>query len=107
MEAIVPEWKRDLQESQDETTRATAQVPGLDIDVMHRRSHEGEWEQVSISVRATPSFEAFGHLLGATKPFAFWMQAARLTWLPWLLTAKMMMLPPSGARPAGSRHQER
>jgi hypothetical protein len=107
METIVPEWKTGLRESQDETTRATAQLPGLDIDIIHRRSPEGKWEQVSISVRATPSFEPFGHLLDATNPFTFWMQAARLTWLPWLLTAQMMMLPPSAARPAGSKHHGR
>jgi hypothetical protein len=107
MEAIVPERKRDLGEGQDETTRATAHLPGLDIDIIHRRSPDGEWEQVSINVRATPSFEAFGHLLEATNPFTFWMQAARLTWLPWLLAAQTMMPPSSGARLAGSKRHER
>jgi hypothetical protein len=107
METIVPGWKTGLRESQDETTRATAQLPGLDIDIIHRRSPEGEWEEVSISVRATPSFEAFGHLLDATNLFTFWMQAARLTWLPWVLAAQTMIPPPSGARLAGSKQRER
>jgi len=107
MEAIVPEWKRDPRESQNDTTRATAQFPGLDIDIIRHRSPEGAWEQVSINVRATPSFEAFGRLLDATNPFTFWMQAARLTWLPWLLMAQSIMPPPSGARLASSKHHER
>jgi len=107
METIVPEWKRDLRESQNETTRATGQFPGLDIDIIRRRSPEGEWEQLSINLRATPSFEAFGRLLDANNPFTFWMQAAQLTWLPWLLMAQTIMLPPSGARLTSSKHHER
>jgi hypothetical protein len=31
-----------------------------------------------------PSFEAFGRYLEAANPFAFWMKAAQLTWMPWL-----------------------
>ena len=58
-------------------------------------------------MRATPSFEAFGHLLDPTNSFTFRMQAARLAWLPWLLTAQTLMLPPSGAGLAGSKHRER
>ena len=107
METIVPERKRDLRENQGETTRVSGQFPGLDIDIVHRRSQEGEWEQVSINLRATPSFADFGYLLEASNPFTFWMQAARLTWLPWLLAAHAMLLLPSRADLAGSKHHER
>jgi hypothetical protein len=66
------------------TTRATAHLPGLDIEIMHRRAVEGDGEQISINLKAVPSFEAFGRALEAANPFAFWVQAAQLAWLPWL-----------------------
>ena len=64
-------------------TRATAHLPGLDIEVMHRRAAEGDAELISIHLRAAPSFEAFGRALDAN-PFAFWAQAAQLAWQPWI-----------------------
>lgn len=84
------------------TTRATAHLPGLDIEIMHRRAVEGHAEQISINLRAVPSFEAFGRALEAANPFAFWAQAAQLAWLPWFET---LALPwthtPSLPRPSG------
>jgi hypothetical protein len=65
-------------------TRATARLPGLDIEVVHRRLPEGDAEQVSINLTASPSFEAFGRLLETANPFAFWAEALRLAWVPWL-----------------------
>jgi len=76
-----------------EATRVRAHLPGLDIDVIHRQSPNGDWEQVSINLRATPSFEAFGRSFEAAGPFTLWAQAARLMWMPWLLAAQTMMLP--------------
>jgi hypothetical protein len=84
-------------ESGIDITKASACLPGLDIDITHRQSPSGEWEQVSISICATPSFEALGRSLTASDPFLLWVQAARLMWMPWLLTAQAMMLP--GGRP--------
>jgi hypothetical protein len=84
-------------ESGLDATKASARLPGLDIDMIHQQSPNGEWEQVSINLRATPSFEAFGRSFDAVDPFTLWMQAARLMWMPWLLTAQTMMLP--GGRP--------
>jgi len=60
---------------------------------MHRRAVEGDAEQISINLRATPSFEAFGRTLELTNAFAFWAQAAQLAWLPWLGTARTLALP--------------
>jgi hypothetical protein len=54
------------------TTRATARLPAVDIEIMHRRAVEGHAEQISINLRAVPSFEAFGRALEAANPFAFW-----------------------------------
>ena len=84
------------------TTRATARLPGLDIEIMHRRAVKGHAEQISINLRAVPSFEAFGRALEAANPFAFWAQAAQLAWLPWLETLSLAealtstLPPPSG-----------
>jgi hypothetical protein len=105
METMVPEWKRDLRGSEHDATRATARLPGLDIDIVHNRSPEGEWEQISINLRATPSFEAFGRAFEVINPFTFWAYAARLTWLPWLLAAQTM-LPPSSTRFLSSKDRE-
>jgi len=66
----------------DDATRATASLPGLDIEVTHRRSPIAE--HISIHLQATPSFEAFGRFLEANNPFAFWAEATRLAWLPFL-----------------------
>jgi hypothetical protein len=75
------------------TTRATARLPGLDIEIMHSRAVEGDAEQISINLRAAPSFAAFGRALELGDPFAFWAQAAQLAWLPWLETARVLPLP--------------
>ena len=89
------------QENGIDATRATPRLPGLDIDIIRRRSLDGDWEQMSINLRATPSFEAFGRAFATANPFAFWVQAAQLMWMPWLLAAQTMMLPPSQAKSIG------
>ena len=48
------------QKVEDNTTRTTARLPGLDIEIIHRRSLNDEAEQISINLQAMPSFEAFG-----------------------------------------------
>jgi hypothetical protein len=90
----------------DDTTRATASLPGLDIEVTHRRSPAAE--HVSIHMQATPSFEAFGRFLEANNPFAFWAEAARLAWLPFLpwLGAAGALMPPGGTRETPARLSE-
>jgi hypothetical protein len=81
----------------DDATRATASLPGLDIEVTHRRSPVAE--HISIHLQATPSFEAFGRFLESANPFAFWVEATRLAWLPFLpwLDAARALVPPGGA----------
>jgi hypothetical protein len=80
-------------ESEIDATRASARLPGLDVDIIRRQSPNGDWEQISINLRATPSFEALGSLFEAANPFTFWVQATQFMWMPWLLTARTMMLP--------------
>src|SRR5262245_58243026 len=82
-----------------DTTTVSARLPGLNIEVVHSRSQDGDSEQVSIVLQAVPSFEAFGRSLEAANPFAFWAQAMRLAWLPWLEAARIAMLPLSLAAP--------
>jgi hypothetical protein len=86
----IPHTNRDV-----DTTTASARLPGLDIDIVHNQSPEGDSEQVSITWKAVPSFEAFGRALEAANPFAFWAAAMRLAWLPWLEAAHSLMQPPS------------
>jgi hypothetical protein len=64
-------------------TRAVANLPGLDIEIRHRRAPEEDAEVVSITMRATPSFDAFATALRSGPA------------LPWLAMA------PFGATAAG------
>jgi hypothetical protein len=59
------------------TTRGTARLPGLEAEIIHRSLPGADAEQLSINLQAVPSFEAFDQFLQATNPFAFWAQAAK------------------------------
>ena len=76
-----------------EATKATARLPNLDIEIVHRRSPGGDAEQISISLQAVPSFEAFGRFVESANPLAFWAQAVQMAWLPWLAAAQVMLPP--------------
>jgi hypothetical protein len=78
---------------QPEPTRATARLPGLEIEIVHGRSPDGEREQISITMQAVPSFAAFEQYLRAMNPYALWAEAARLAWAPWLQAARITALP--------------
>jgi hypothetical protein len=91
---------RDGQKSATDSGTRAAHLPGLDIEIMHRRAVEGDAEQILINLRAAPSFEAFGRALEAANPSAFWAQAVQLAWLPWLETLARE-LTPSLPRPGG------
>jgi hypothetical protein len=85
-------------QNEDRATRATAHLPGMDIEIVHRKLPAAEGEQISINLQAMPSFEAFGRFLETLNPFVFWAQAVQLMWLPWLNTARALM-PPMNAPP--------
>lgn len=77
-----------------DTTRATAQLPNVDIEIVHRRAPDSDSEQIFISMQATPSFDAFGRFLrGGANPFSLWAESARLAWLFWADAARLAMLP--------------
>ena len=86
------EFKQAAPQSEIGATKATARLPGLNIEVVHRRSPDGDSEQISINLQAVPSFEAFGRFL-ETNPFAFWVQAGQLACVPWLEAVRAAMLP--------------
>ena len=88
----MPEFQSAPENAVD-ATRATAHLPGLDIEIVHRRSPGGNAEQILIDLQAVPSFEAFGRFLEAANPFVFWAQAIRLAWLPWIEATRVAMLP--------------
>jgi hypothetical protein len=86
----LPGFKRAKQRGEIvDATKATAHLPGLEIEIVHRQSPAGDSEQLSINLQAVPSFEAFGRFLEAANPFAFWA----LAWSPWVDIARTMMLP--------------
>jgi hypothetical protein len=84
--------------------RATAHLPGVDIEVARWRFAHAE--HVAVSLKATPSFDAVGRVFEAANPFALWMRCAELVWLPWLAAARTLTTPwalPPTARRTGER----
>jgi hypothetical protein len=63
-------------------TRATARLPHVDIDIVHRQSDDAEL--LTITLQAVPSFRAFEQFLEAANPFQFWMRVTAMAWQPWL-----------------------
>ena len=100
--SLMPEGTYN-REGEIEAIKASAHLPGLDIDIIHQHSPNGDWEQISINLRALPSFEAIGRLMEAADPFTLWFQAVRLMWTPWLLAAQTMMLPDGRSRALPSK----
>lgn len=85
------EFKEPIHEI--DAMRATARLPNIDIEIVHRRAPDGDSEQVFINMQAVPSFETFGRFLETANPFAFWAQASRLVWFSWMDVARLTMLP--------------
>ena len=64
-------------------TRATACLPNLDIEILHRRPWDGNEEHLVVTLRAVPSFEAFGRLLEASNPLLVWTRMMEAAWSSW------------------------
>jgi hypothetical protein len=82
MENTLPDQPMPGLHDEGDTTRATARLSGLDIEIVHRRAANAE--HIFVHLRAMPSFDAFGRFLEGANPFAFWAEAAQLMWLPFL-----------------------
>lgn len=78
-------------------TRATARLPNLDIEILHRRAWEGDAEQLQVTLTGTPSLEAAGRMLELANPMLLWMRMAEAAWAPWLA----LMAPPARLRGPG------
>ena len=74
--------------------RATAGLPGLDIEIVHRRSSNRDREEIYLNL-AAPCFEPYSGFLPSANPFLFWAEVTKLLWLE---AARMIMLPSSAAR---------
>jgi len=97
-----------------EETRAIAHLPNLDIEILYRQQPDQGAEQLQISLRAQPSFEAFGRWFEASGPASAWLalnpllawqQAALAFWAPWLGAAWRTL--PDAAPHAQGRGEER
>lgn len=73
-------------------TRAVARLPHLDVEIAHRRGAD-DVEQLSIHLRASPSFRGFADYLEARPllwpwlafaPLLAWQQAMQSFYAPWL-----------------------
>jgi hypothetical protein len=70
--------------SKYDETRATARLPSLDVEILHRRPWEGNEGQLVVTLRAVPSFEAFGRFLEASNPLLVWTRMMEAAWSPWV-----------------------
>src|SRR3954468_14949360 len=73
-----------MDKSPYDETRATARLPNLDIEVLHRRPWEGNEEHLVVTLRAVPSFESFGRLSEASNPFLVWTRMMEAMCAPWV-----------------------
>lgn len=64
-------------------TRATARLPGLDLDIRHRRAWEGEAEQLQVTLTAASGFETAARMLEAGNPMLLWLRMLQAAWAPW------------------------
>jgi hypothetical protein len=83
-------FKATADRSEVEGMKAIAHLPGLDVEIHHRPSPDGRGEQISITLTAIPSFEALAKTFEMLNPFAFWAEAMRFAWAPWLDMTRAM-----------------
>lgn len=83
-------------------TKMNAALPNLDVEILHRQLPDQNAEMVTISLKATPSFEAatgllppllaaqFGSLPAMQplmQPMMLWARWTEAMWRPWLQLA--------------------
>ena len=83
-------------------TKMNAALPNLDVEILHRRLPDQNAEVMTISLKATPSFEAvtgllppllsaqFGSLPAMQpmmQPMMLWARWTEAMWRPWLQLA--------------------
>ena len=74
--------------SKYDDTWATARLPNVDVDILHRRRWSGGTEQLRVTVRVLPPAETFGSLLEISNPLLVWMRMMmEAAWPPWMHAA--------------------
>ena len=76
------------QKIDNSTIRATARLPGLEVEIIHRRLPDADAEQLSINLQAVPSFEAvtldhetsLGDSADGSNLRAKWLSQSLISW---------------------------
>jgi hypothetical protein len=92
-----PEEKTMIERTKPDETKITANLPTATIEMVMREHQDAGSEVLTVSIRATPSFQAVSQafrpeaLMLANSftlwPFTLWMKMATLAWQPWLQLA--------------------
>jgi hypothetical protein len=95
-----PEEKTMIERTKPDETKITANLPTATIEMVMREHQDTGSEVLTVSIRATPSFQAVSQAfrpeaLMLANPFTLWMKMATLAWQPWLQLA--------GVSPQGQR----
>ena len=93
-----------------EETKLTANLPKLDVEVVHVRDPEQQAEAITIKMTANPSFDAVGDYLAQSvlnpaalmwaMPFGLWSGMAEAAWRPWLRAFTPRLTKPGGSEDA-------
>lgn len=99
-------------------TRIVGRLPNLDIEIMRREAVGENAEIVTITMKATPSFDAVGNLLmgpgfaslpaaWTASPWMAWAEMMQTAWRPWLsLMGASPLLNHLGGTAAPGRNKE-
>jgi len=89
--------------SEYDETWATARLPNLDVDLLHRRAWDGAAEQLLVTVRTVPAVEAFSRMLELSNPLVVWTRMMDAAWCAWMSgPAAALSKTPLGRRRSGS-----
>jgi len=88
----LPKEETMIERTKPDETRITANLPTATIEMVMREHQDTGSEVLTVSIRATPSFQAVSQAfrpeaLMLANPFTLWMKMATLAWQPWLQLA--------------------
>jgi len=81
-----------IERTKPDETKITANLPTATIEMVMREHQDTGSEVLTVSIRATPSFQAVSQAfrpeaLMLANPFPLWMKMATMAWQPWLQLA--------------------
>jgi hypothetical protein len=97
------ELKKTPDRDEEQSMSATARLPWLEISLRHCRLPGQAGEELTIRLRAIPSFESLGRTIEAANPFAAWAAMLQLAWAPWLMASQIVQDHGLAPRLAGPR----